>query len=56
MEDVAVIQEVRKKVGPKIELRADANRKWSYSEAIHFGLCVKDYHLQYIEVFSLSDG
>ncbi|KAJ0038657.1 hypothetical protein Pint_23420 [Pistacia integerrima] len=48
-QDAAVIQEVRKKVGPQIELRVDANRKWSYEEALEFGSLVKNCDLQYIE-------
>ncbi|KAF2321397.1 hypothetical protein GH714_040986 [Hevea brasiliensis] len=43
------LQEVRKKVGRQIELRVDANRNWSYEEAIRFGSLVKDCDLQYIE-------
>ncbi|PIN25904.1 Isochorismate synthase [Handroanthus impetiginosus] len=48
-EDIAVIQEVRRKVGPYIVLRADANRKWTYDEAVKFASSVKDCNLQYIE-------
>ncbi|KAK9276554.1 hypothetical protein L1049_006088 [Liquidambar formosana] len=48
-EDAAVIQEVRKKVGHQIALRADANKKWTYEEAIQFGFSVKNCGLQYIE-------
>ncbi|KAL0396872.1 UNVERIFIED_CONTAM: protein PHYLLO, chloroplastic [Sesamum calycinum] len=48
-EDIAVIQEVRKKVGQHIVLRADANRKWTYDDAIRFASGVKDCSLQYIE-------
>lgn len=49
-QDAEVIQEVRKKVGHHIELRVDANRNWTYQEAIQFGSLVKDCGLQYIEV------
>ncbi|KAJ4846899.1 hypothetical protein Tsubulata_026226 [Turnera subulata] len=49
VEDAAVIHEVRKRVGRKIQLRVDANRKWTYDEAIQFGFLVKDCDLQYIE-------
>ncbi|XP_039036473.1 protein PHYLLO, chloroplastic-like [Hibiscus syriacus] len=49
VEDAAVIQEVRKKVGCHIELRVDANRSWTYEQAIKFGFLVKDSNLQYIE-------
>ncbi|XP_048428124.1 protein PHYLLO, chloroplastic-like isoform X3 [Pyrus x bretschneideri] len=31
------IQAVRKKVGYRIHVRADANRNWTYKEAIQFG-------------------
>ncbi|XP_062111267.1 protein PHYLLO, chloroplastic isoform X2 [Humulus lupulus] len=47
--DAEVIQEVRKKIGHKIELRVDANRNWTYTEAIEFGSLVKECDLQYIE-------
>ncbi|XP_050372499.1 protein PHYLLO, chloroplastic isoform X2 [Argentina anserina] len=49
LQDAAVIQEVRNKVGYHIKIRADANRKWTYEEAIQFGSLVKDCDLQYIE-------
>ncbi|GLU04852.1 hypothetical protein SLE2022_219810 [Rubroshorea leprosula] len=49
VEDAAVIQEVRKKVGHQIELRVDANRNWTYEKAILFGSLVKNADLQYIE-------
>ncbi|XP_048503546.1 protein PHYLLO, chloroplastic isoform X4 [Beta vulgaris subsp. vulgaris] len=48
-EDAAVIKEIRRKVGAEVELRVDANRKWTYEEAIKFGSLVKDCGLQYIE-------
>lgn len=49
VEDADVVQEVRKKVGPHIELRVDANRSWTYEKAIQFGSLVKNCDLQYIE-------
>ncbi|PON76783.1 Enolase N-terminal domain-like [Trema orientale] len=49
-QDARVIQEVREKIGYQVELRADANRNWTYKEAIEFGSLVKDCDLQYIEV------
>lgn len=49
IEDAMVIHEVRKKVGPSIKLRADANRKWSYKEAVQFGHSVINCDLQYVE-------
>ncbi|KAE9461606.1 hypothetical protein C3L33_06488, partial [Rhododendron williamsianum] len=36
IEDARVIQEVRKRVGPQINLRADANQKWTYEEVVRF--------------------
>ncbi|KAL8518400.1 hypothetical protein ACS0TY_009692 [Phlomoides rotata] len=48
-EDIAAIQEVRRKVGKHIVLRADANRKWTYDAAVKFASSVKDCFLQYIE-------
>ena len=50
IEDIAVIQEVRRKVGDQVELRVDANRNWTYDEAIQFANSVKNCRLQYIEV------
>lgn len=49
-EDIAAIQEVRKKVGKHIVLRVDANRKWTYDAAVKFAHGVKECCLQYIEV------
>ncbi|KAL2582256.1 hypothetical protein AAZV13_15G229700 [Glycine max] len=49
MHDAALIQEVRKKVGCQIIIRADANRTWTYEEAMKFSSLVKDCNLQYIE-------
>jgi hypothetical protein len=54
MDDAAVIQEVRRRVGRQIDLRADANRGWTFEEAIQFSSFVKHCDLQYIEVYSLS--
>ncbi|KAK9051156.1 hypothetical protein SSX86_027782 [Deinandra increscens subsp. villosa] len=49
IEDAIVIQEIRKKIGFQVQLRADANRKWSFDHALQFGANVKDCALQYIE-------
>ncbi|KAI7754357.1 hypothetical protein M8C21_006045 [Ambrosia artemisiifolia] len=49
VEDAIVIQEIRKKIGFHVQLRADANRKWSFDQAVQFGSNVKDCALQYIE-------
>ncbi|PIA57589.1 hypothetical protein AQUCO_00600361v1 [Aquilegia coerulea] len=48
-EDAAVIQEIRKKVGYKVKLRADANRSWTYAQASSFGYAVQNCDLQYVE-------
>ncbi|KAL9246308.1 hypothetical protein vseg_019859 [Gypsophila vaccaria] len=48
-EDAQVVQEIRNKIGAEVELRVDANRKWTYEKAIEFGSLVKDCGLQYIE-------
>ncbi|XP_058184561.1 protein PHYLLO, chloroplastic isoform X7 [Rhododendron vialii] len=49
IEDARVIQEVRKRVGPQFNLRADANQKWTYDEAVRFSSSVMNCNLQYIE-------
>uniref|UniRef100_A0A1J3CVU3 Protein PHYLLO, chloroplastic n=1 Tax=Noccaea caerulescens TaxID=107243 RepID=A0A1J3CVU3_NOCCA len=49
VQDAVVLQEVRRVVGDQIELRVDANRRWTFKEAIEFGLLVKSCNLQYIE-------
>ncbi|KAG9133231.1 hypothetical protein Leryth_022093 [Lithospermum erythrorhizon] len=48
-EDGDIIQEIRKKVGDQVVLRADANRAWTYDEAIQFANSVRSCNLQYIE-------
>lgn len=48
-EDAAVIKEIRRKVGAEVELRVDANRRWTFERAVEFGSLVKDCGLQYIE-------
>ncbi|VVA98761.1 unnamed protein product [Arabis nemorensis] len=47
--DALVLQEVRRVVGDQIELRADANCRWTFEEALKFGLLVKSCNLKYIE-------
>ncbi|PKA52996.1 Protein PHYLLO, chloroplastic [Apostasia shenzhenica] len=49
MEDAAVISEIRKMLGYQITIRVDANRKWTYNDALLFGSSVKCFALQYIE-------
>lgn len=47
--DASVIHEIRQTVGCKINIRVDANRKWTYEQAVQFGLSIKHCNLQYIE-------
>ncbi|VFQ78024.1 unnamed protein product [Cuscuta campestris] len=47
--DAAIVQEIRKRIGGNVEIRADANRNWSYEEAVQFAHSVKNCCLQYIE-------
>eukprot|EP01023_Acetabularia_acetabulum_P001568 TRINITY_DN10609_c0_g1_i4.p1 TRINITY_DN10609_c0_g1~~TRINITY_DN10609_c0_g1_i4.p1 ORF type:complete len:742 (-),score=102.64 TRINITY_DN10609_c0_g1_i4:957-2963(-) len=49
LEDSEVIGAVRSAVGPNICLRADANRRWSFQQALTFGHAAYQYSLQYIE-------
>jgi isochorismate synthase/2-succinyl-5-enolpyruvyl-6-hydroxy-3-cyclohexene-1-carboxylate synthase/2-succinyl-6-hydroxy-2,4-cyclohexadiene-1-carboxylate synthase/O-succinylbenzoate synthase len=50
VQDGMLIQEVRKKVGCQIIIRVDANRNWTFEEAMKFASLAKDCNLQYIEV------
>lgn len=62
LQDASIIREVRKRVGDQIELRADANRRWTYEKALQFASSVKECKLQYIEAratcifFSIDDN
>ncbi|XP_078167049.1 protein PHYLLO, chloroplastic-like isoform X2 [Carex rostrata] len=49
IEDAMVIQKIRETVGYSINIRVDANRRWSYAEAMQFSFAVKEYNLQYVE-------
>ncbi|WJX87640.1 hypothetical protein P8452_69808 [Trifolium repens] len=49
VQDGMLIQEVRKKVGCQIIIRVDANRNWTFEEAMKFASLAKDCNLQYIE-------
>lgn len=49
IEDAMVIREVRERIGPSIKLRADANQKWNYEEAVQFARSVINCDLQYVE-------
>ncbi|XP_031479416.1 protein PHYLLO, chloroplastic isoform X2 [Nymphaea colorata] len=48
-EDAAIIQAIRNRLGYQINIRVDANRMWTFEEAIEFGKCIASDSLQYIE-------
>lgn len=48
-EDVETAQAIRAAVGPKVELRLDANRAWSLEEATAFAAGVADVRVAYVE-------
>lgn len=48
-QDVELVHEVRRALGPEMELRLDANRAWNILEAIEFGKAVRDCGIAYIE-------
>ncbi len=48
-EDISRVQALRRELGPEAEIRLDANRAWSLSDAVYFGKGVADYHIQYVE-------
>jgi isochorismate synthase/2-succinyl-5-enolpyruvyl-6-hydroxy-3-cyclohexene-1-carboxylate synthase/2-succinyl-6-hydroxy-2,4-cyclohexadiene-1-carboxylate synthase/O-succinylbenzoate synthase len=48
-----LLKKIREVVGYKVNIRVDANKKWTYAQAIEFGLRVKSFSLQYIEVMYL---
>ncbi|KAL6899311.1 hypothetical protein ACP4OV_005969 [Aristida adscensionis] len=56
-EDAAVLHKIRDVVGYQINIRVDANQKWTYEQAVEFGSKIKGLHLQYIEepVNSIDD-
>ncbi|BFI28545.1 menaquinone-specific isochorismate synthase [Marchantia polymorpha subsp. ruderalis] len=49
LEDADVLKTIRKRVGPRICLRADANRKWSLQQALLFAESVPSCGLQFLE-------
>ncbi|XP_025816542.1 protein PHYLLO, chloroplastic isoform X5 [Panicum hallii] len=57
IEDAAVLHKIREVVGYKINIRVDANQKWTYEQAVEFGSRAKSLQLEYIEepVSSLND-
>ncbi|XP_062219458.1 protein PHYLLO, chloroplastic isoform X3 [Phragmites australis] len=56
-EDAAVLHKIREIVGYQINIRVDANQKWTYEQAVEFGYRAKSLRLQYIEepVSSVND-
>ncbi|CAN6273232.1 unnamed protein product [Urochloa humidicola] len=57
IEDAAVLHKIREVVGYQINIRVDANQKWTYEQAFEFGSRVKSLRLEYIEepVSSVND-
>ncbi|KAH6555602.1 hypothetical protein KP509_21G066000 [Ceratopteris richardii] len=49
VEDAAVLLAIRKAVGPKVHLRADANQRWTLAQALEFASAVQGCGLQYLE-------
>lgn len=49
LEDAAALLAIRKMVGPDIHLRADANQRWTFSQAVEFAVAVRSCGLQYLE-------
>jgi O-succinylbenzoate synthase len=48
-EEIQLIQDLREVAGAKTNIRLDANRSWSFAEAIHFGKSVSQAGIEYIE-------
>ncbi|KAF8653016.1 hypothetical protein HU200_062451 [Digitaria exilis] len=57
IEDAAVLHKIREVVGYQINIRVDANQKWTFEQAVEFGSMAKSLHLEYIEepVSSVTD-
>lgn len=49
VEDIELVHQVRRAIGPAMELRLDANRAWHIAEAIEFARSVRDCGIAYIE-------
>ncbi|GBD02608.1 o-succinylbenzoate synthase [bacterium HR18] len=47
--DIQRVRQVRAVLGPKVEIRLDANRAWKLSEALAFAEAVADLHIAYLE-------
>ena len=48
-EDIRLVENVRNTIGDEVDLRLDANKAWSLSDAIAFGEAVSDYGIEYLE-------
>jgi O-succinylbenzoate synthase len=48
-EDVLRVHDLARGVGPNVKLRLDANRAWSYEEALTFAAGVIDLPVEYLE-------
>ncbi|XP_066321928.1 protein PHYLLO, chloroplastic-like isoform X5 [Miscanthus floridulus] len=57
IEDATALHKIREVVGYQINIRVDANQKWTYEQAVEFGSRVKSLRLEYIEepVSSVND-
>ena len=48
-EDVARVRAIREALDASVALRADANRAWSFGEAVTFADGINDLHIAYVE-------
>lgn len=53
LEDVAIVKAIRERVGASVQIRADANRKWTFQQAVDFANGVRACGLQYLEVTTI---
>lgn len=49
VEDIELVHQVRKAIGPEMELRLDANRAWNIAEGVEFGRAIGECGVSYIE-------
>jgi o-succinylbenzoate synthase len=47
--EVEILKNLRSALGPEINIRLDANRSWSKSQAVQFGIALKNINVEYIE-------
>lgn len=47
--EIQIVKKVRKIIGDKTALRLDANRAWTFVEAVQFGKSIADQKIEYIE-------